>query len=248
MHRRTTRLLLAALLVLGGGCASRGPLYDQLDADQLYRLGMDQMERRRWGEAETAFQRLLLQFPGDPRSQEVRFRVAETYFGRGEYVTAALEFDRLAGDQPSSPWADDARFNVCRAYERLAPGPRLDQQYTQSAIDHCSALIAYYPDSEFAGEAREIIIRLTSRLAEKEYLTGEDYRRRRAFDSAILSYDRVVAEYPATPWAARSLLRLYEVYVALEYEPEAEATRSRLLRDYPNTPEARQVGGSADDS
>lgn len=248
MHVRTTRLLLAALLILAGGCASRGPLYDQMDADQLYQLGMDRLERRDWSEAEAAFQRLLMQFPGDPRSQEARFRVAETYFGRGEYVTAALEFDRLAGDQPSSPWADDARFNVCRSYERLAPGPRLDQQYTQSAIDHCSALIAYYPDSEFADEARELIVQLTGRLAEKEYLTGEDYRRRRAFDSAILYYDRVVAEYPSTSWAPRSLLRLYEVYLFLAYEPEAEAVRTRLLRDYPDTPEARQVGGSADDS
>jgi outer membrane protein assembly factor BamD len=245
MHaRRTTWLTLAAALLLGA-CASRGPAFDQMDADALFDYGMERLERRRWSDADAAFQRLLLQFPDHPRVPEARFRVGETYMGRREYVTAALEFNRLAVEFPAGPWADDARFQVCRAYHELAPPKQLDQEYTFSAIDHCNSLIAYYPDSEFVPRAREIVEELTNRLAEKEYDIAESYFRKNAFDSANLYYIFVADNYSGTTWAPRALLRLYQVYQRLEYEPEMRAARERLIREYPDSPEARQVGGAA---
>jgi outer membrane protein assembly factor BamD len=114
-----------------------------------------------------------------------------------------------------------------------------------SAIDHGNALLVYFPNSELAPRARDEITELTSRLAEKEFLTGDYYFRFKNYHSANLSYDRVVEQFPTTMWAPRALLRLHESYEALRYDTEAAAARERLLRDYPNSPEAKQLGGSA---
>jgi outer membrane protein assembly factor BamD len=236
------------MLLLGlvlGGCASRGPAFGSMDGDALFQYGMERLAERRWGDAAEAFQQMLLAYSNHPRSQEARFRLGEAYQGRREWITAATEFNRLATEFPAGAWADDARFQTCRSYSRLAPRPQLDQEYTRVAIEHCRSLLAYYPDSDYAPESRELIAVMTERLAEKEYLTGEHYFNRRAFDSAVIYYQGLVADYPASPWAPRALLRLVQTFERLGYDQEAGAARNRLLTEYPGSAEARQVGGGS---
>jgi outer membrane protein assembly factor BamD len=244
MHGSTTKQLLATLSLTLLACASRGPAFDAMDPEALFQYAMTQYAERDWDDAEAAFQRFVLQYPNHPRVAEARYRIGETYVGRKEYVTAAIEFNRLASEFPTGPFADDARFQVCQAYYRLSPKPALDQEYTSSAIDHCNNLITYYPDSDFVARAREMMAELTNKLAHKEYLIGDTYFRRGAYHSANISFERVAAEYAASAWAPRALLRLFESYNRLRYDPEAQAVKERLLKDYPNSPEARQLGGS----
>lgn len=215
-----------------------------MDADALYAYGMEKLEEREWGEAITAFERFTLIFPAHGRSAEARYRLGEAYVGRKEYVTAAMEFNRLASDYPAGPWADDARFQVCQAYHRLAPRAPLDQEYTRTAIGHCESLIAYYPDSEHVEPAQLIRTELVNRLAEKDYLTAERYETRtRCPDCALIYYQQIAENFAMTPWAPRALLRMHRIYLQLEYEQEAEAARQMLIRDFPESPEAKQLSG-----
>jgi outer membrane protein assembly factor BamD len=235
------RFLIVFCLALLSACGSRMPLVERLDADELFARGVERMEARRWDAAIEAFERFSFRFPGHPLQQEARFRLAESYFGKREHLTAATEYIRFAIDYPNSQWSDHARFGACRAYHQLAPPPVLDQQYTFAAIEHCGTMAEYYPESQFAPRAREIVVEMTNRLAEKEFNAAEHYLRRRAYDSAIMYYAEVIAAFPATPSAPRALLRLVEVYDRLGWEAEEAAARQRLLRDYPTSAEAREI-------
>jgi outer membrane protein assembly factor BamD len=242
MRLRTVKTIWGVLLaIVVAGCSARGPQLDQFDAEALYRHGMERFEARRWADASEAFDRFVFSFPGHARQQEVRYFLGETFFQRREYLTAATEFIRLAADYPMSEYADDARFRACEAYVQLSPHPRREQSYTHAAIEHCEALIAYYPESEHVPDARRTVMELRTQLAEKEFLTAEDYRRMRAFDSAIIYYSFVLNNFPDTPVVPRALLRLYQVYDRLDYEQEREEMRQRLLRDFPDSAEAREV-------
>jgi outer membrane protein assembly factor BamD len=245
MHRSGTIRLLATLFLLLAACASRGPAFEGMDAETLFQYAMGRLADRKWSDAEAAFQRFLLQYPNHARVAEGRYRIGETYLGRKEYVTAAIEFNRLASEVPNGQWADDARFQVCQAYYRLSPKPALDQEYTRSAIDHCNNLLTYFPESDYVARARSIVAELTNKLAEKEYSTGDTYFRRGAYHSANISFERVAEEFADSVWAPRALLRMYQSYTRLRYDPEAQAVKDRLLKDYPNSPEAKQLGGSA---
>lgn len=245
--RRTNLVLIPLVLFIVGACSSRTPIINSMEADELFLHGAELLQQEEWSDAIAAYERFLIVYPSHERAAEARFGLAQGYMGRGEYITSAIEFNRLVTEQPSGPLADDARYHVCLSYERLSPEPPLDQEYTRTAISHCQALIEYHPDSEFAGRASEIVERMTNRLAEKEYGTAEHYFRRNAFDSAIIYYLSVADQYPATPWAPRALLRLIESYRERGYTPEAEAARDRLVRDYPDSPEAAQVRGVGDD-
>lgn len=236
--------LILPLALLFTACASRGPALDAMEADALFAYGVAELDARRWENAANAFERFVFVHPNHPRVQEARLRIGQSYQGRREWLTAALEFNRLASEFPAGPWADDARFEVCRSYAEISPRPQLDQENTRMAVEHCQSLLIFYPESEYVPRAEEIIERLTNRLAEKEYLVGEDYFRRRAFDSAVIYYEELVRDFPGTVWAPRALLRMVQIFARLGYEPEERAAREQLLRDYPNSAEAQQVTGA----
>jgi outer membrane protein assembly factor BamD len=239
------RAALFSTLVALVACGKRPDAVQQLSPEALYEQAQAALERRDWSDAIELFERFMIQFPTHGRVAEARFRLGEAYFGKKEYITAGTEFSRLANDYPAGPWADDARFKVCESYQRLSPKPQLDQQYTRAAVDHCQSLLTYYPNSDFAPRAREVIMALRSKLAEKDFLTGNYYRKLKAYDSAIIYYDSAVRNYAETSVAPRALLALYETYQILGYKEEADAAKERLLKDYPSSPEAKQVQGAA---
>jgi len=227
------------------GCGSGAPNLGQMPADALYARGIERIEAGKWDEAIRSLEQFIFQYPTHEKYQEARFRLGSAYSGKNEHIMAAGEYSRLADDFPTSPWADDARFEVCREYTALSPIVMRDQQYTVAAIQHCESLLAYYPDSEFSPQARAIITALSDKLAEKLYRGGEFYFSGKAYDSAINVYEHLLTTFPASAWAPRALLRLYESYVSIGYAEEASQTRERLLREYPDSDEARQLKGAA---
>jgi outer membrane protein assembly factor BamD len=235
------KLTWCGMLCLTAGCLGRGPNTARMEPDDLFQHAMSAYQNRKWTQAAEAFERFTLQFPTNPRAEEARYRLADSYFGKKEYITAATEFARLASDFPAGNWADDARFKVCESYVKLSPKAQLDQQYTQAAFDHCQSLEAFYPNSEHIPKAQQYSAEMASRLAEKQFRAGEHYFKRGAVDPAIIYYEEILKAYPATPFAPRALLRMFQAYTTLGYKEEADAAKARLLKDYPESTEAKGV-------
>lgn len=238
---RLSGAAVAVALAVLTSCASSGPPLQRLGPDELWSRGVEQFEARKWQAAIDAFERLALEYPTHPRVEEARFRIGESYMNREEYLTATSEFLRLVTDYPTSELADDARLKACEAYVALSPKIPLDQEYTRAAIDHCQALVAYYPDSDLAVRAREIVARMRAKLAEKVLYSGNFYMRRGAFDSAIVYFEDVATQYADTPVAPKALYQLVQVYEELGYEDEEEAAKQRLLQQFPDSEEAQEV-------
>ncbi len=233
----------ALVAVLATGCGPKTPPISELGTTELWERGIAAYNAEDWEEAIRYFDRFALTGGTDPRTYQARLYVAQARFERKEYITAAGDFSRLAADLGQAGAAAEARFMACRSYEELSPKPQLDQEYTRAAIEHCSALVEFFPASDYTARANAIVDRMVSKLAQKVFETGDWYQGRRAYDSAILYYEEVVAQYPATQWAPRALRRMVEVYGILEWEDERDETRERLLREYPESEAARAVAG-----
>jgi outer membrane protein assembly factor BamD len=241
--RNTAPLRIAALasLALLAGCASGQPAFSRMSADSLLQYGLGKLEARDWNDAVQALQQFTFQFPAHERYQEARFRLADAYFGKKEFITAIAEYSRLAGDYPQGEYSDDARFRACESYTRLSPRVQLDQQYTQSALDHCESLIAYFPDSPFTPRARELADDMRNKLAEKLFLAGDFYLKLGAYDSAVKYFDDTLKAYPNAKVAPRVLFRMFEAYQRMGYADEAKDVRERLIRDFPTSEEAKRI-------
>lgn len=238
MKRRMAGATVAVVLGLLG-CPKELPR--DLPADELYRLGVESHEKRRWDRAIEALQRFLFQDPGHPKADSAQYLIGDAYFGKKRYLTAAAEFLRLAQNRPASPLADDSRYRACESYYKLSPRPELDQEYTEEAIDQCRSVVLLYPQSPYATEATRRIEELTDKLARKYYLAAEYYFKRKAYDSAIVYFEYLLERYQGAAVEPEALLKLYETYMKVGYIQEAEQTRERLVREYPNSPQAQEV-------
>jgi outer membrane protein assembly factor BamD len=237
---RLVRLLLLALLLAAGGCASRQNL-SLLPPDDLYAQAIEAFDAERWDRVVTLLEFFVNTHLGDPRVPDARMRLGRAYMERGEYVTAATQFLRLVTDFPSDPQALSARFLVCESYYLLSPRPPLDQEYTISALLHCQSIVDYFPGTTEANQAAEHVTQLRERLALKLYNTGMFYFRQRAYDSAVVYFQEVVNQYPNTTAAPAALGQLVETYSRLGYVEDAAETRQRLLEEYPQSPEAQAL-------
>lgn len=234
-------LLTALALAVLGGCSSRGPLLHELGPEDLYERAQRDFDAGRWEDAILAAERFVTVYLGHPQMEQARYIIAQANFNRRQYVTAAAEFTRLATDFPRGRYAEEARFKACQSYYNLSPSIQLDQEYTEAALDHCEALVRLFPAGEYTPQAREMVTELRDKLAEKVFIGGEFYFRRRAYDSAILYFEEVVEQHPGTSVAPNALLRLVQAYNAIGYTEEAREAKERLLRQYPDSEAAREV-------
>ena len=99
--------------------------------------------------------------------------------------------------------------------------------------DMYASLAGRFPDSDAAARARAHVRRLENQFAEKTYKTGIFYLRRKAWDSAIIYFKDVIANYQGTSRVPEALMRLVESYRAIGYAEEVKETCANLRRFYP---------------
>lgn len=231
-------LFLALLL---GGCAGNSINPAQLSADELYEQASGYYQAGNLGRALPLMESFVQLHFGDPRAPDVRLQLGQAYQRRRQYITAASHYQRLVEDYPTSPHALTARFGICESYYRLSPRSQLDQEYTYAGIAHCESVATNFPGTEEGTQAAEYLDELRHKLAKKVYDAGAFYVRRRAYDAAVVYFQDVVENFPQTSYAPAALRSLVETYRLQGYVEEAEAQRERLLRDYPESPEAQEV-------
>ncbi|MBI1968034.1 MAG: outer membrane protein assembly factor BamD [Gemmatimonadetes bacterium] len=225
--------------VLGLAACGRGPgVRTAPDPAALLARARNEFRHGKFTKALLLFQRLTFELgPGQAELADVRYHLAECYFQTGDRVQAAHEFRQVADQFPESPWAPLALLRAGDANLRLWRKPDLDPSYGEAALAIYQELAGRYPGTDPAARASLHVRQLKEQFAEKAYRTGTYYLRRwRAYDSAIIYFKDVIASYPGTSRVPDALLRLVEIYRAINYTEEVRETCAHLQRYYPQTP------------
>ena len=234
-------LAAGAALLLLGACGPKQVDPTRLPADDLYQRATEAYEARKFDRAIPFLEVFATQHLGDPRAPRARLLLGRAHMEKREYITAATHFQRLLEDFPTSEFGLEARFAICESYVELSPRPQLDQEYTQAALAHCQSVSENFPGTPESERATTLVTDMRDKLAEKAYLTGKFYQRRKAFDAAIVYFEDVVTQFPTTEYAPAALLDLVDTYETLGYEEEAEEARERLRNEYPQSSQAQAL-------
>jgi TolA-binding protein len=100
------------------------------------------------------FADFLRLFPTDPQAPHALFNVGQIHYGQGQFEKAAKDFDAVAAQFPGSEYEQDAMYMKGRSL--LKAGRR------SAAVDVFKALIAKYPQSTQASQARDQLRSLPS--------------------------------------------------------------------------------------
>lgn len=235
-------VLLAGLAL--AGCAS-GPWWEGLSAGDLWTKGVAEFEEGDYGDASETLGRLVLDYPNFGQAAEAQFILARAYYLDEQFISAQSEFTRFLDRYPAHPRAPEAAMGVCRSNEALSPISQRDQSFTQQAIQVCRNVATDWVGTPQADEAAGVVREMLDKLAKKAWENAWYYHRRSLLDPALIYYENVVEDYPGTEWAARSLGGMIEIYTEFGYDDEVEAARTRLLDEYPDSPEARALSGES---
>jgi outer membrane protein assembly factor BamD len=242
MHFRTWTYVAVAATAALAGCRTGFRIARFTSNEALYAAGVREFERKHWGNAIAAFEKLTNDLPARdtllPRSY---WYLGHAHSRQSEHLLAAQSFTRLFESFPDDTLADDAALESGRSYRSLWRKPALDPTYGETAITAYNALIGLYPDSPHAEQARRDILELEQWFATKNYETGRYYLRRKAYDSALLYFRYVLERWPHVPRARDALLRIAEANRAIRYREDYVEACTRLRQTYPGDVDVAQV-------
>jgi len=162
-------------------------------------------------------------FAGNPDLPEMLYWIAERYQRASRFEDASRLYERIVDDYRGSPWAEKAGFAVARNDAMaLIMSEQFDQ--TKDAIDKLAGDFAGNPD-----------------LPETLYWIAERYQRVSRFEDAKTLYERIVDNYPHSPWAAKAGFAIARAEVMLlfmagDYSAALEAV-DELARDFTGNPD-----------
>jgi outer membrane assembly lipoprotein YfiO len=244
---RSTRWRLAALLVIlasAAACRAAFQIRRYTTDVALYQAGLREFERRRWDNAVAAFERLTTTLPArDTLLPRSFWYLAKAQQGRREWLLAAQSFTRLVEGFPEDTLADDAMIEAARSYRRLWRKPTLDAQYGETALATYRQFLGLYPDSPLISAATAEAAQLEEWFAIKNYEIGDQYLRRKMYDSAIIYFRDVMRLYPTAPTARRAGLRMVQAYRSIRWNEEAKEVCETLRRSYPADEQVRRACG-----
>ena len=216
-----TVLFLALLLA---GCRSEfetirtstDPALILQKADAYYDAGEYQR-------AQTLYELVIAPYRGRAEAEQIAYRYAYTYYYTEQYVLASYYFKNFATTYGGSPLREEADFMSAYSNYQLSPTYRLDQSYSVKAIEGFEEFANRYPSSERVDEANGLIDEMRAKMELKDFESAKLYMDIERYESALVSFENVLKEYPETKRAEE--IRYLMTKVEYEY-----ADRSFRLR------------------
>jgi outer membrane protein assembly factor BamD len=254
-HRRATgaaAVVLLAGLAFGPACSSRGAkkpdkLTQELltsSKEALFQKGKTLIEKKKWEQGRKYLSYVFETYPNDAVGRDALLLVADSYVKQGgaaAYTEARYRYRDYLNRYPDAPRRDYARYQFAYCSDKEHGKPDRDQSPTREAIQQYQSLIREYPDSPFAGAARERMRQLVDSLAEHEFAVGYFYMRKGSLGSAMGRFSGLEERYP--DFAGRDKLFYYEGKTLTRLGREDEAARyySRILEEYPKSDYAKRA-------
>jgi len=234
------RVFFAVLLLSLAACHPDFKIGTFTTNEALYRAGLEEFQAGRFDNAVTAFEKLTADLPArDTLLPRSHWYLGRAHQRKNEWVLAGTSFNHIVESFPDDTLADDAALESARSYKKLWRKPTLDPTYGESAETAYNTLIGLFPNSPLIETGKKELADLEEMFAQKNYLSGMYYLRRKAHDSAIIYFKDVVARYPTTPSARMAQLRLVDAYKAIRYKDDAADQCAELRRSFPDDAEVK---------
>ena len=240
---RATRILTIALVaVILAGCSGLnlfGPpkIKEEpiVPASTLYQKALDDMDRQYFQTAIKTLEQLDRQHPRDPLTEKSKLMQVFAYYRSNELDEAVLAADRFLAIYPNGKDVPYVLYLKGNAYYGQIKDITRDQQLSRDAIDTYNLLIANYPKSDYADDAKEKLLVAYDQLAGKEMSVGRYYLGQGQYTAAINRFRTVVETWQTSTHIEEALFRLTEAYLLLGLTNEAMTATAVLGHNYPSS-------------
>ena len=208
-------LTIGVLIILFIGCAGKQPKLN-LTIEQRFNRGLEFFENEKYYNAQQEFQLVIISGSHTEFGDDAQFYLGESYYKNEEYILAIAEFERLARNMKYSEYVEKARWRICQSYVNESPKYFHDQENTRKALQKLQEFIDEYPSSEYNDDAKETINKLRNKLAKKMFNSAELYIKMRTYDSAIITFEDLLATYYDTKYAEQAHIGIVRANILMK--------------------------------
>ena len=184
------------------GCKSE---YEKIrtsgDADSIYKTAQALYDKGEYLKAQSLFELVVGAYRGRKELEDVYFKYAYTFYYLEKFVLASYYFENFSNTFPTSLNRQEADYMTAFSYYQLSPSYRLDQQYTEKAIDAFQLFANTYPESERVEECTRLIDFMREKLETKAFQAALLYFDLRQYQSATRSFENLLKDFPETKQA-----------------------------------------------
>lgn len=245
------RAVLALLVVALAGCSlfhrgKKGDPLDTLPVAELYQHGVDALDAGNTDLASRAFERLIARFPFGPYTEQSQINLAYSQYKAEKRDDAYSTINRFIKTYPTHRHIDYAYYlrgliNFDRSggfLERYVGQDmtKRDQANMHQSFDDFGALVTRYPQSRYAGDARQHMVYLRNMMAQADLNVALFYFKRNAYVAASNRAKSIVETYPQSPRIGDALAVMVESYRKLGQTKLADDAERVLKLNYPDHP------------
>ena len=238
---------MVAGLTLFAGCSTlKDDPTTQWSNEKLYAEARDEASNNAFDKAISYFEKLEGRAAGTPLAQQAQLEKAYTQFRSGDAAQAQATLDRFMRLHPASPAYDYAlylkslvNFNDNLGLMGLVARQDLserDQKAAKEAFEALKELVARFPNSKYAPDAKARMGYIINSLAQYEIHVARYYFTRGAYVAAVSRAQQALVDYEGAPAQEEALYILYRAYDALGMKELASDSRRILEKNYPNSP------------
>ncbi|MCO6476007.1 MAG: outer membrane protein assembly factor BamD [Phaeodactylibacter sp.] len=187
------------MTLLLGACKSEfEKIRSSGDVNRIYTKALEYYEQEEYQKAQTLFELIISSYRGKKEAEEIYFKYAYTYYHLRQYILASYYFKNFSNTYGASEIREEADFMSAYSNYQLSPTFRLDQSYTQQAIEGFQLFVNTYPNSTRVEECNRLIDEMRSKLEKKAYESARLYFDLREYQAAIQTFDNVLKDFPDT--------------------------------------------------
>ena len=230
--------LLAAILALtgcGGNHADEDEAPKTEDVDVLYDTALKAFNGNHFKDAIDKFEEVERQYPYSEWAPRAELMAAYSGFRAGQFDDSVAILDRFVKLHPTDKSAPYAYYLKAMCYYTQISDVGRDQSSTEQAREALKDLIARYPDSSYARDAKLKLDLTDDHLAGKEMEVGRYYQKQQEYIAAVNRFNYVVTHYQTTSHVAEALHRLVECYLRLGVVEEAKKYAAVLGHNFPDS-------------
>ncbi|MBE9539697.1 MAG: outer membrane protein assembly factor BamD [Proteobacteria bacterium] len=246
-------VILLSLLILG--CSGNDELPD-IPADtgeqQMYEEAQRNLRNRNFDLAVRALQMLESRYPFGKYAEQAQLELIYAHYGAYEHEAAVEAADRFIRLHPQHPNVDYGYYmKGLAAYTSnedvfarfLSTDETLrDTSHAKEAFAEFAQLLARFPDSPYAADAKARMVHLRNLLARHEINVANYYFRRGAYMAATNRGRYVIENFQRTPAVADGLAVMAQGYILLGLDDLAKDSIDTLVLNYPNHPSLDKNG------
>ena len=246
-------VLILSLLLLGcSGNDEQPDIAADAGEQQMYEEAQRYLRGQSYDLAVRALQQLESRYPFGKYAEQAQLELIYAHYNAYEHEAAVEAADRFIRLHPQHPNVDYAYYmKGLSAYTgnedvfaRFVPTDETlrDTSHAKEAFAEFAQLLARYPDSPYAADAKARMVSLRNLLARHEINVANYYFRRSAYLAAANRGRYVVENFQRTPAVPDGLAVMAQGYILLGMDDLAKDSINVLSMNYPEHPSLNEKG------